>query len=537
MAEKLDSIDDKIRRIAMVESRLRGIRASLEPWETLDLKLETGGTATSTVTLGTFPSSVDLDEADRALSAVVSEAQVIRVSSDRELHYTVLVCLTEFQQEAMRVLRELGFSVAAFQGITGTAAENISDIDEKLTDMAADCAELQQLIADEALHRDALKLCADRMNTKIARAEAASEILYMERSFMVEGWIPEADEKKLAEVTEKYDCAWETSEPDPENPEEEVPIKLKSNTFTRPFNMITSMYSYPAYNGVDPNPFLFVSFAIFFGIMFADVGYGLIMILIGLFLKYKMKARGGMAWFSGLAMFCGISCVVFGALTGTFFGDIVSQVSAFFGGNAVFKGLIDPLKSPMEVLIISLVIGVIHMFVGVGIKGYMLIRDGYWVDALCDAGTVYLVFIGLGLGALGITWWVAIAGVVAIIATQGRESKSIGGKIGSGLYGLYNFATGWFGDILSYSRLMALMLASAVIAQVFNTLGAMTGSVIAFFIIFLIGHTLNFGLSIISAYVHSSRLEYLEFFSKFYREGGREFSPLTIETNYYVCNN
>jgi V/A-type H+-transporting ATPase subunit I len=297
------------------------------------------------------------------------------------------------------------------------------------------------------------------------------------------------------------------------------------------------MYSYPAYNGVDPNPFLFGSFAIFFGIMFADVGYGLIMVVLGLFLKYKMKARGGMAWFSGLALVCGISCVVFGALTGTFFGDIVGQVSAFFGGTAVFKGVIDPMKDPMTVLIIALVIGVIHMFVGVGIKGYMLVRDGHWVDALCDAGTVYLVFIGVGLGALGVTWWVAIAGVVAIVATQGRESKSIGGKIGGGLYGLYNFTTGWFGDILSYCRLMALMLASSVIAQVFNTLGAMTGNIIFFFLVFLVGHALNFGLSIISAYVHASRLEYLEFFSKFYREGGREFSPLAIKTNYYVCNN
>jgi V/A-type H+-transporting ATPase subunit I len=457
------------------------------------------------------------------------------VSSDKDQHCVVLICMHPEKESILNALRPLGLSVISFGELTGTAAENITKTRARLKELAAVREKRSAEITSYASRREDLELRADTLHNKIARAEASSRIFYTESTFLIEGWIPEPDEKKLAAAMEKYDCAWETAEPDPESPEE-VPIKLRSNAVTRPFTMVTSMYSYPAYNGVDPNPFLFGSFAIFFGIMFADVGYGLIMVVLGLFLKYKMKARGGMAWFSGLALVCGISCVVFGALTGTFFGDIVGQVSAFFGGSAVFRGLIDPMKDPMTVLVISLVIGVIHMFVGVGIKGYMLFRDGHWVDAVCDAGTVYLVFIGVGLGALGVTWWVAIAGVVAIVATQGRESKSIGGKIGGGLYGLYNFTTGWFGDILSYCRLMALMLASSVIAQVFNTLGAMTGNIIFFFLVFLVGHALNFGLSIISAYVHASRLEYLEFFSKFYREGGREFSPLAIKTNYYVCN-
>jgi V/A-type H+-transporting ATPase subunit I len=527
--------DDEIRCMAAQESLERSLIESLIPWKDLDMPLNFKGTESCAALLVTVPAAASLDEMDSVLRAESERAVLYRVSSDKTQHCLVLICMHTEKENILNALRPYGFTVITFGDVKGTAGETIAELRTRLNELASVREKRSAEIIALASHREDLKLRADTLHNKIARAEAASQLMYTDSTFLIEGWIPEPDESKLAKAAEKFDCAWETSEPDPESAEE-VPIKLRSNAATRPFTMVTSMYSYPAYNGVDPNPFLFVSFAMFFGIMFADVGYGLVMVALGLFMKYKMKAKGGMAWFSGLAIVCGASAAVFGAVTGTFFGDIIGQVSAFFGGSASFSGPIDPIKEPMKVLVISLVIGIVHMFVGVGIKGYMLIRDGHWFDALCDAGTVYLVFIGVGLGALGITWWVAIAGLLAVVATQGRESKSIGGKIGGGLYGLYNFATGWFGDILSYSRLMALMLAGTVIAQVFNTLGAMTGNIVFFFLIFLVGHALNFGLSIISAYVHSSRLEYLEFFSKFYREGGREFSPLAIKTNYYVCN-
>jgi len=235
----------------------------------------------------------------------------------------------------------------------------------------------------------------------------------------------------------------------------------------------------------------------------------------------------------GLAMICGVSSFIFGAITGGFFGDAIPQIAALFGGSAKMPSLLDPLKDPMPVLIGCLAIGVVHMFIGVGLNGYLLIRDGKTVDAILSCGSVYVIFIGIALGALGVTWIVAIIGVLLVIINEGKESPSIGGKIGSGLYGLYNFVSGWFGDVLSYCRLMALMLAGAVIAQVFNSLGVMTGSIFGFILIFIVGHVLNFGLNVIGTYVHTSRLEYLEFFNKWYREGGRKFEPMTIKTDYY----
>ena len=160
-----------------------------------------------------------------------------------------------------------------------------------------------------------------------------------------------------------------------------------------------------------------------------------------------------------------------------------------------------------------------------------LIRDGHLVDALCDIGSWWLLFAGIAVLALGHGYWLMLAGVAALVLTQGRSKKNIFAKLVSGIASLYDI-TGYFGDVLSYSRLMALMLSGTVIASVFNMLGSLTGSYLAFAGIFLIGHALNIGLSLIGTFVHTTRLQYLEYFGKFYQDGGVPFAPLQIDTKY-----
>ncbi|MBR5381883.1 MAG: V-type ATP synthase subunit I, partial [Oscillospiraceae bacterium] len=442
----------------------------------------------------------------------------------------------EEKDDVLSSLRPLNFSTASVgDNCKGTAKENIAAAGERIAQMEEEKKSIEAQIAAEAGHRDELKLRIDTYSTVIARAEAASRLMCTDSAFYCEGWVPADDEKRLAETLARYDCAWETEEAEQEDPE--VPIKLKNNAVTRPFTMVTEMYNLPSYNGVDPNPWLMPTFCLFFGIMFADLGYGLILLIGGLLLKFKFKAKGGLGYMGGMAIPVGISCMIFGLITGTFFGDIIPQVQGFFTGvdpdSVKIFSLIDPLKDPMTVLIICLGIGVVHLLLGVAISGYMQIRDGHPIDALWDSGSIFLLFIGIALMALKVTPIVLIVAVVVLIYAQGREAKSIGGKIGSGLYGLYSVVTGWFGDILSYSRLMALMLAGTVVAKVFNSLGAMTGNIVAFIVIFLLGHALNIGLNLIGTFVHTSRLEYLEFFGKWYREGGRKFQPLAVNTKYY----
>lgn len=534
LAKSLDMTDDHIRTIDAQMSHIKGELESLEPWRTMDVPLDTAETSACIVEMGTVPAFVQVKELEKALDAAACACTVSQVSEDGDARYLLLMCLKQDYKNAADAIRSFGWSKASVGEHQGTAAQNIAEMNKELAELEAKKEELTEEIRKAAPHREELKLCADRLLTITGEAEHAERLLYTESSFTFEGWFPAEKEKDLEDLLSRFDCAWETADPTPEEIEEsKVPISLKNNPVTKPLTMVTEMYSLPSYNGLDPNPFLMPTFALFFGIMFADIGYGLMLIAAGLVIKYKVHARTTVGYMGGIAIICGIACIIFGAITGTFFGDIIPQVAAFFGGSAAMPLLIDPLKDPMTILVICLGIGIVHMLLAVVINGYLLVRDGKVMDAVWETGSVFLVFIGLALGALGVTWYVAIAGVLAVIIAQGRSSPTIGGKIGGGLYGLYNFATGWFGDILSYCRLMALMLAGTVVAQVFNSLGAMTGKFVLFILIFILGHALNFGLNIIGTYVHTSRLEYLEFFGKWYREGGRAFEPLKINTDYY----
>lgn len=506
-------------------------RATIAPWEKVEIPLETTGTGFTKVRFGVCPATVSFPDMEQAVSDAADAAQIFEVGRDAEQVYIVLICHRAQEEDALQAVKNFGFGSAAFKGVSGTAAENLAEIDGEIAALEAEKASAIAEIASYNAHRLTLKLCSDRLLSDLSREESKERLLSTDKVFFLEGWVPTPDLDGLETILGEYTSSWELEDP-VEEEYEKVPIKLKGNNLTSPFTMITEMYSLPAYNGVDPNALIMPFFTIFFGIMFADVGYGLVLLVLGIILSAKMKPRGTMKYMCGLLKICGISAMVFGAITGTFFGDAIEVVAKMYGGNVTVPRLINTLEDPMTVLVVSLVLGGIQLMAGLAVQAYMLIRDGHWVDALCDIGTLYLTFAGLALGALGITWIVCIVGVVSIVATQGRSSKSIGGKIGGGVWALYNTVTGYFGDVLSYCRLMALMLASSVIASVFNTLGSMGGSIIVFFVIFVVGHVLNMGLSIISSFVHTARLQYLEFFSKFYRDGGKPFEPLAVSTNY-----
>lgn len=540
LAKQLDVTDDRIKRIEVEESHSKGLIETLKPWKKLDTPLELLETKTCFVLLGTIPATAIMKELEKDLAQVTEAAKVFEVCTDSEMHYIQIVGMKSDRQEITEVLRQYSFAVASVSECKGTASENIKSINNELDRFSKEKKKLSDEIILAAHEREKLKLCSDRMMTKLDVAENEEKFTSTISTFIIEGWIPTSEENKLANVLKNFDCAWETDDPTEEELAD-VPVKLKSKKINDPMELVTEMYSLPAYNGVDPNGLMMPFFTIFFGIMFADLGYGLILLVAGLLFMTKAKPRGTMKSAAGLIIAVGVSCSIFGVLSGGFFGDLLPQLAEQYGWNVDFglleHPIIDPLGDPMTVLIGSLVIGFVHLMVGVAVSGYLQIKDGHPMDAVMDVGSLWLFFIGIALGALGITWYVALAGVIAIVLTQGRSAPSIGGKLGGGLFALYNTLSGYFGDILSYSRLMALMLASAVIAQVFNTLGFMTGNIVGFILIFLIGHALNFALNIIGTFVHTVRLQYLEFFGKFYRDGGKEYDPLSIKTNFVNVNN
>ena len=540
IAESIESHDSRIKRISAEESRLRSVIQSLDPWMELDMPLNTEGTERCGVLIGTVPARIELSQVESALEQVDEESELFCVHEEKKEHYVVLVCMREKLPDMQECLRGFGFTASALGSMDGTARECAAQADTSLKELAAEKESCVEYIIGEAVHRDELKLAADRVSVRISLAEAADKLYGTDSVVVMEGWFPEEREPELSEVFERFGCAWEALEPTEEE-YPDVPVKLKNNKFTNALNMVTNMYSLPAYGSLDPNPLMAPFFILFYGLMMADMGYGLIMVIAAVVAMKRIRPRAGTLSFCQLLLYCGISTFVMGAVTGGFFGDALEKIGAIIGkpeGWGALPCLFSPLKDTMYVLVGAMGLGLVHLNTGMVINAMKKIRRGQVADAVWEEGSLWVMLVGIILcvfkiGNVSGVPVVLVIGIVMLFYGGSRGSKGILGKLGSIFGTFYNTATGWFGDILSYSRIMALMLAGSVIATVFNTIGAIANNLVFFFVIFIIGHSLNFALNLLGCYVHDLRLQCLEYFGKFYEDGGRPFNPLTVKTKYY----
>ena len=537
LAGELTGCEERIKRISAEESRQRAVIESLKPWEELDMPLECAGTEKTYAATGMLPAAADFGAVQAAVASVTEEAELFLVSADKTQQYVVLICMKDDQPAIQEALRQFAYAASALSGLTGTAKENIALGEKALTDLAAEKEALAEKIAAHGDKRSELKLCADRMSTKIAAAEAEDRLYGMSSSVALEGWVPEASVDELSGVLEKYDCAWETEDPLPEE-YPEVPVKLRSNKLTNALNMVTNMYSLPAYDGIDPNPLIAPFFILFYGLMMADMGYGILMIVAAAVAIKKIKPKGGTLSFCQLLLYAGISTFIMGAITGGFFGDALEQIGKILNlgeGWGKLPSLFSPLNDSMAVLIGAMVLGVIQLNTGLVISFVEKCKRGEVLDGVFYECSLWIVLAGIIMVVLktGLVGKIVLIVGLVMLFYGGTRGKKGFAKVTSLFGTLYNEAPGWFGDILSYSRIMALMLAGSVIAMVFNMIGAITGNIVGFIIVFLIGHTLNFLLNLLSCYVHDLRLQCLEYFGKFYKDGGKPFRPLEVKTKYY----
>ena len=534
LAEELVEWDASIRRLTAEEVRARGEIEALAPWSALDLPLNAMGT--KRVGWGLVSAIAQIDDASvRAAAESASEAVELElVSGDEAQRCYLVLALKEELPAVLDAVRAIGCTQAAFPGLTGTAKENIARLEAELSDLAAQKRELTDQITAQKDSAAALRLSADRMAAEVKRGEAIERLAGTGSVVLLSGWCPEPEEEALAALLDRFDCAWETAEPAGEE-YPEVPVKLRNRDFVKPMSLVTEMYSLPAYDGIDPNPLMWPFFVLFYGVMMADMGYGILMVLASLVAVKKMKPKGGTGHLLRLLGMCGVSTFLFGALTGGFFGDMLPQLAALIDPNTSFKALpslFTPLDDTTMILVGSLALGVVQIFTGMIVNVVYKCKNGQALSALFDEGAWWCILIGAVLLILGVTPVLLIVGGVLLVIGQFYEKRSLVGGL-TGLFGaIYNGVTGYFSDILSYSRLMALMLAGSVIAMVFNTLGAMTGNVIAFFIISMIGNALNFALNLLGCFVHDLRLQVLEFFNRFYKDGGRPYEPLDIDPKF-----
>ena len=529
-----ETINKDTRRLGEIESertKNEALRATLAPWLTVDAPL--GGADGA---LAVFFGTVGLNVTDDALKALADSLDGLltwqQASSDRSLRYLLVMCHGSVKERALSALRDLGFSTVNFRGMTGTAKENDKALAENLAALEKERQEIEQRIAGLGGKREALLEASDRAAIALRREEAKSRLVGTDKVFLLEGWLPADRCAEIEKMLEPFTCATETREPT-EDEYPQVPVQLKNNKLTRPLNMVTEMYSLPAYGTLDPNPLMAPFFILFYGIMMADMGYGLLMMIASVIISKKYRPKGTSGELFSLLGLCGISTFIMGALTGGFFGDFLTQLVAIVSPGTVFAlpKLFDPLDDLTMILIGSMALGMVQIVTGMAISLIEKCKRKKFLDAFFEEITWWIVFIGIALLALGKGVAVLYVGCALVLLgpiVQGKGWGKLTGVFGS----LYNHVTGYFGDILSYTRLMALMLAGSVIAQVFNMLAAMPGNVIAFIIISMLGNAMNFGLNLLGCYVHDLRLQCLEFFNKFYVDGGKPFRPMTLDTEY-----
>ena len=529
-----EAINADMRRLGEIESertKNEALRASLAPWLAVDAPLDSTDGVLSLL-FGTVGATVT-DDALRALSDSLSGLLTWQqASSDKTLRYLLIACHKSVKEQALSALRELGFSTVSFRGLCGTAEENDKKLEAALAALESERREIERRVEGFGGNRETLLEASDRAAILLRREEAKSRLVETDKVFLLEGWLPADRCTALEKALEPFTCAVETREP-AEDEYPQVPVQLRNNKLTRPLNMVTEMYSLPAYGTLDPNPLMAPFFILFYGIMMADMGYGLLMMIASVIIGKKYRPKGTSGELFSLLGLCGLSTFIVGAMTGGFFGDFLTQLVAIVSPGTVFAlpKLFDPLDDLTMILIGSMALGLVQIITGMAISLIEKCKRKKFLDAFFEEITWWIVFLGIALAVLKKGTAVLYLGCALVLLGPIVQGKGWG-KL-TGVFGLiYNHVTGYFGDILSYTRLMALMLAGSVIAQVFNMLAAMPGNVVAFLIISMLGNAMNFGLNLLGCYVHDLRLQCLEFFNKFYVDGGKPFRPMTLDTEY-----
>jgi Archaeal/vacuolar-type H+-ATPase subunit I len=535
-ADESDKLFVRLTELKNETARLEAAITALEPWKSYDLPLGFDNTRQTHLIYGTFPITADIGAVEARLERDIEGFYLERVSSDENVIYTVVIYHNDDDVDMPALLSQNGFVKLELAGYDDTAVQKIAALGGELSRAKTETETVISKLSDMADKLPALKRACDVLRSRASRAEAKQNYLRTRDTVIISGWLPVRAVDAVKTELEKLDCAYSVDEP---APGETPPSLLLNNKALSPFEMVLGMYSLPAYGAFDPTLIMSIFYFLIFGLMLNDFVYGLLLTVGGfLAMKFLHLARGTRR-LVGLFAICGISCMVSGILFGGYLGDFpVVFAKNMLGITMPSPALwFDPVSDPISFLILSLVVGFIHLIVGMGIKFYVLCATGHPFAAIFDIGSWYVVYAGIGLYFLNPTIGavVAIAGAAMLVLSQGREEKNIVMKLLKGILSLYGFVN-FVADLLSYSRIMALGMASAVIASVINIISTLNGpSVIGYLVmivIIVLGNVINLAINLLGSFVHTSRLQYIEFFGKFYEDGGIPFTPLTPELEY-----
>ncbi len=557
-AHRIVALDKQIAEQKANIQKLQNQIESLAPWMGLTVPVSFTGTRKTACLIGTMAGAQSLESLYGLLAKHAPEADALDIQvifTDKDYTYLAVVCLKKDAQIVEEALRAGGFAKPA-QTVNKVPTQWQKELQSEADEASRQIETLEKEIADYAGSRQDLRMVSDYCRIRAEKYEILGKLPQTKNTFAVSGYVPayRADQV-VREFSEKYDAVVETEQM---KEDEAPPVLLKNNGFSESVEGVLASFGLPGKGEIDPTFFTSIFYVFLFGLMLSDAAYGLIVSLAcGILLVKCPRMATNLRKSIKLFFWCGISTMFWGVMFGGYFGDVVDVVSeTFFGHKVSIPALwFVPLNDPMKLLLFSMLFGVIHLFTGLALKGYMCIWDGRYLDFVCDCVLWFLLLGGL-IGMLlpselfagiagqqiyfpealkAVVKWMAIIGAVGIVLMSGRENKNFGVRIALGAYDLYGM-TSWLSDVLSYSRLLALGLATGVIASVVNQMGSMAGKgvvgVIVFILVFLVGHTLNIGINLLGAYVHTCRLQYVEFFGKFYEGGGKAFEPFMLKTKY-----
>ncbi len=557
-ARKLTSLARKIAECTAEATRLQTKADALRPWAGLDVSLAFPGTAHTAALIGVLPEPVTLTQLLSRLAERIPEVDAIHaeiVSESPDQTAVFVLCIKEQRAAVYDALRAMGFAAPSVQTSQVPRAK-IDSLTARRAQQDETRAALERQIVDLAPMRPRIEFLADYYASRKVKYQVIDRLAQSKNVFVLEGYIPQPAEGALERALEPYDAYVSFAEPDADA---QPPVLLHNNRVAAPAETVVEMYSMPSKRDIDPTAIMAAFYYVLFGMMLSDAAYGILMAVgCGIVVKKFPRMRAELKKMLQMFFYCGISTAVWGVLFGGWFGDAPAVIArTFFHSDFTIPPLwFAPIDDPMRLLMFSFLVGIIHLYTGLGIQFYQLWRAGRKSDAIFDVGLWYGLITGLIVwlcstelfqGIAGVQWaipvgavWaaqvVAAASAVGIILTAGRASHKPVIRLLKGVYGLYG-VTSYLSDILSYSRLLALGLATGVIAQVINQMGSMlgggVGGAILFVIVFLIGHTFNIGINLLGAYVHTNRLQYVEFFGKFYEGGGEPFRPFA-RTNEYI---
>ncbi len=542
------------------QTQKNNLLSSLTPWLEYDAPLDVSGSLTTSIAFVVGAGN----EISEELQAALEESGAYResVSADGKSNYFVLTYHRTAEEEINRALTRTGCQRLTLPSLSVTAREAFEATEEALRSLDAQLLRNEERMRELASELDAVEILHDIESTTVELGKQKRKLAMTRNCAVIQGWIPAQKEADLAQALSQFSCACEVSEPEEDD---NVPVLLKNNAFAANFEWVIGMYSYPKYGAFDPTLIMGIFYFLLFGMMFADVGYGLLLTLGCLAGIKILNPKEGMRRMLSMFAYCGVSSMLMGVLFGGWFGDLpvaimdnfiyrqsgvalTTPIGQFFANGLIFN----PIDQPVGFLVVGLALGEIHLIAGMAINMIQTCKSGKIAQGICSTVPYWVLFIGLDLMAptgvasmMGIQptpeasatlamlstigGYIAIVGAAGILFLKGVGAKSFFSWLVGGLGGLYSLIS-YASDLLSYSRILALGLAAGVISQVINMmtgLGA-TGPVgfIVMLIVMILGHALNIAINILGTFVHAARLQYIEFFGKFYEDGGQPFTPI-----------